>query len=194
METTDSTCLFYKDIIGVHTPWMVTAVTMDDVSRKVTIRIEHDPDKTLACPICAHSTMRYDHRVRVLRYLDTCQYETFLEVYVPRVKCPKDGVQQIPIPYAEKHSRFTSRFEMAIIIWLQSTPISTVADNFNLSPNFSGFYVIGKIFKDCNRSLVLLVVSASYHRLLILTFLISDKNKRKSIGEYFLFCVISCKK
>jgi transposase len=54
-------------------------------------------------------------------------------VYVPRIKCEKDGVQQIQIPYAEKHSRFTSRFECAIIIWLESSPISTVAENFKLS-------------------------------------------------------------
>jgi transposase len=42
-------------------------------------------------------------------------------------------VQQIAIPYAEKHSRFTSRFESAILVWLQDSPISTVAANFNLS-------------------------------------------------------------
>jgi len=133
METTDSTCQFYKDIIGVRAPWMITAVTMDDISRKVTIRIEHDPKKTLACPICAQSTKLYDHRVRVLRYLDTCQYETFLEVHVPRIECKKDGVQQIQIPFAEKHSRFTSRFEMAVLVWLKSSPISEVAENFNMS-------------------------------------------------------------
>src|SRR5215475_10250482 len=112
METTDTTCQFYKDIIGVQAPWMMTAVTMDDISRKVTIRIEHDPEKILACPICAQSTKLYDHRVRELRYLDTCQYETLLEVHVPRIECKKDGVQQIQIPFAEKQSRFTSRFEM----------------------------------------------------------------------------------
>ena len=94
---------------------MITAVTKDEVSRKITVRIEYDGEKIIACPICAQSTKRYDHRPRVLRYLDTCQYETFLEVYVPRVKCKKDGVQQIQIPFAEKHSRFTSRFEMAVI-------------------------------------------------------------------------------
>jgi transposase len=65
--------------------------------------------------------------------LDTCQYETFLEVYVPRIKCERDGVQQIQIPFAEKHSRFTSRFERAIIVWLQSSPISVVAENFKMS-------------------------------------------------------------
>jgi len=133
METTDSTFQLYKDIIGVKEPWIITAVNKDELSRKITIRIEYDPEKLLACPICAQSTKRYDHRVRILRYLDTCQYETFLEVYVPRIKCQKDGVQQIQLPYAEKHSRFTSRFERAIIIWLKSSPISTVAENFELS-------------------------------------------------------------
>ena len=111
---------------------MITAVTKDELSRKITVRIEHDPGD-IACPICAQRTKLYDHRVRVLRYLDTCQYETFLEVYVPRIKCKKDGVQQIQIPFAEKHSRFTSRFEMAVIVWLQSSPISKVAENFNMS-------------------------------------------------------------
>jgi len=133
MENKDTTNQFYKDIIGVQAPWIITAVTKDEVFRKVTIRIEHDPEKTLACPVCVQSTKLYDHRVRVLRYLDTCQYETFLEVHVPRIKCGKDGVQQIQLPFAEKHSRFTSRFEMAIIVWLQNSPISTVAENFNLS-------------------------------------------------------------
>ena len=133
METKDSTSLLYKDIIGVKAPWTITAVNKDEYERKITIRIEYDPEKTLACPICAGSTKRYDYRVRVLRYLDTCQYETFLEVHVPRIKCKKDGVQQIQIPFAEKYSRFTSRFETAIIVWLQDSPISAVAENFNLS-------------------------------------------------------------
>jgi transposase len=42
-------------------------------------------------------------------------------------------VLQIQIPFAEKHSRFTSRFERAIIVWLQDSPISAVAENFELS-------------------------------------------------------------
>jgi len=133
METTNPIFKFYKDVIGVQAPWMVTAVTKDEGSRKITVRIEYEFDKIIACPICAQSTKRYDHRTRVLRYLDTCQYETYLEVLVPRVKCAKDGVQQIEIPFAEKHSRFTSRFESAIIVWLESSPLSTVAENFNVS-------------------------------------------------------------
>jgi len=133
MGTTESTSLLYKDIIGVQTPWVITAVEKDEQKRKITIKIEHAREGTIPCPACGGKTKAYDHRIRVLRYLDTCQYETFLEVHIPRVKCTEDGVQQIEIPFAEKQSRFTSRFEMAVLVWLESSPISKVAENFNLS-------------------------------------------------------------
>ena len=133
METTDSTNQLYKDIIGVYTPWVITSVEKDEKIRKITVRIEYGAGEVLKCPKCREEVKLYDHRVRILRYLDTCQYETFLEVHVPRIKCAIDGVQQIQIPYAEKHSRFTSRFERAIIVWLQDSPISAVAENFKLS-------------------------------------------------------------
>jgi transposase len=133
METAESTSLLYKDIIGVQTPWAITAVEKDGQSRKITVRIEHAREQSITCPLCGAAGKVHDHRIRVLRYLDTCQYETFLEVHVPRVNCAEDGVQQMEIPFAEKHSRFTSRFEMAVIAWLQDSPISAVAENFNLS-------------------------------------------------------------
>jgi transposase len=133
METTGTTYELYKDIIGVQRPWIITSVEKDEKERKITVKIEHSTSGVISCPVCGMDTKTYDHRVRVLRYLDTCQYETFLEVHIPRVKCEADGVQQIPIPYAEKHSRFTSRFEKAIIVWLQDSPISAVAENFGLS-------------------------------------------------------------
>jgi transposase len=123
----------YKDILGIQAPWMITAVMKDEIGRKIIVRIEYDREKILPCPVCAQRTKRYDCRIRRLRYLDTCQYETFLEVHVPRIKCKKDGVQQILIPFAEKHSRFTGRFERAVLVWLQDSPISVVAENFNLS-------------------------------------------------------------
>jgi two-component system response regulator YesN len=96
---------------------MVTAIIKDEAARKVTVRIEYDKEETLACPVCGQSARLYDHRIRTLQYLDTCQYETFLEVHVPQVKCKEDGVQQTSIPFAKKHpiSQFTNLFfEIAI--------------------------------------------------------------------------------
>jgi transposase len=127
METSISG--LYEDIVGVAAPWVVTAVIKDDGEWKTTIRIEYGREESLVCPVCGGSAKRYDHRRRRLRYLDTCQYETFLEVHVPRVKRKEDEVEQIGIPFAEKHSRF----ERAVTAWLRDSPISAVAENFNLS-------------------------------------------------------------
>jgi len=133
MNQTETTYQLYQEIIGVHSPWAVTSVTKDEATRTVTVRIEYTGEAAFVCPICGQVAKRHDHRKRVLRYLDTCQYETFLEVLVPRVKCSVDGLKQIAIPFAEKHSRFTSRFEMAVMLWLQSSTISDVAKNMHLS-------------------------------------------------------------
>jgi transposase len=42
-------------------------------------------------------------------------------------------VKQIPVSWAEKHSRFTLEFERVILLWLKEDSISTVAENFLLS-------------------------------------------------------------
>jgi hypothetical protein len=46
---------------------------------------------------------------------------------VPRITCKEDGVEQIAISFGEKYSRF----ERAVMTWLQDSPISAVAENFN---------------------------------------------------------------
>ena len=56
METTDSTSLLYKGIIGVQAPRVITAVTKDEASGKITVRIEHDPEKIISCPVCSRYT------------------------------------------------------------------------------------------------------------------------------------------
>jgi transposase len=62
---------------------------------------------------------------RTWRHLDTCQCRTLLTARVPRLRCshaqcPEGGTQIVPVPWAEKHSRFTRQFErLAIAVLLQ---------------------------------------------------------------------------
>jgi transposase len=49
------------------------------------------------------------------------------------VKCPEHGVKQIHVAWAEENSRFTLEFESTVLLWLKDDPLSTVADNFDLS-------------------------------------------------------------
>lgn len=56
-----------------------------------------------------------------------------IEADIPRGSCPEHGIKQVPVPWAEKGSRFTIEFESTVLLSLKEDSISTVAENFGLS-------------------------------------------------------------
>ncbi len=76
----------------------------------VSVRLRADSPPT--CPACGQAAPRYDSRPRPRRWrhLNTMQWKTFITADVPRVDCPKCGVKQVRVAWAEDHSRFTELF------------------------------------------------------------------------------------
>ena len=68
----------------------------------------------------------HDHRDRVWRHLDTCQYRTLVHAQVPRLNCATHGIRQVRVQ-AEEKSRFTALFEALAIDWMKHAAIATVA-------------------------------------------------------------------
>jgi transposase len=122
----------YRQILGIQSPWKVSEVEVDLPGNGVTVRIRHSGDG-LACPQCGASSPGYDTRTRKWRHLDTCQYQTWLQAEVPRVKCPEHGVHQVSVPWAEHNSRLTALFEALAIDWLKIGTIAAVAERLGLS-------------------------------------------------------------
>ena len=85
------------------------------------------------CPECGEAAPIHDHKERRWRHLDTCQYRTILHARVPRLSCPKHGIKQVKVPWAEPGSRFTALFECLVINWLQRGCITAVAKLVGLS-------------------------------------------------------------
>src|SRR5690349_14751044 len=108
MEDTE----LYSRLLGLETPWTVESVTLDMARQQVDVRAIHEEGFRWACPKCEASLGLYDHaEERTWRHLDSMQFKTFLHARIPRVKCPKDGVQQVRVSWAEPRSRFTVLFE-----------------------------------------------------------------------------------
>lgn len=122
----------YAQILGLHAPWQVTDVVVDNKDEEVIVRVEARKGD-FACPKCGRKCSRYDHKLRRWRHLDTCQYKTTLEAEVPRVQCPACGVLQTLVPWAEPGSRFTALFEAVAIDWLLEANISAVSRRMGLS-------------------------------------------------------------
>jgi transposase len=124
---------FYGQLLGINEPWEITSIKRDSSIKEVTAIVDFKDGCQLLCPICGQEAKKYDHRIRRWRHLDSCNHKTLIEGTIPRVKCPTHGVKQIRVSWAEENSRFTLEFESTVLLWLKDDPLSTVAENFNLS-------------------------------------------------------------
>lgn len=116
---------FYQRLLNLSSPWQVTSVTLDETSGEVVVHVANDPSYPILCPDCGGFATIYDHvPARRWRHLDTCQMVTIIECSVPRVLCENDKVQQVRVPWADPHSRFTQLFEKLAIDMMQICPRS----------------------------------------------------------------------
>ncbi len=118
----------YQYILGLQTPWSVAEVNLDMENEQIDVHVTHPEGSKFCCPQCDESLACYDHASeRQWRHLDSCQFKTILHASVPRVKCPRHGVKQADVPWAEKGSRFTLLFERFAIDVLLATQTVTGA-------------------------------------------------------------------
>jgi transposase len=132
-DRSPSTKALYATILGLPDPWEVVGVDLAFEKNEVHVTVAV-PEKTRwGCPDCEDAIPTYDHRDRTWRHLDTCQLQTFVHARVPRVQCPKHGVRQVRVPWAEDGSRFTALFEAMVIGWLREASIQAVAKRIGLT-------------------------------------------------------------
>lgn len=123
----------YNKLLDISDPWEVVRVEQDKLNKQVLVSIEYnDHGEGLRCPVCGCVGKIHDHRLRRVRHLDTCDYQTILEVQVPRVECEEHKVQQLALSFAEKNSRYTMLFEAVVLDWLKRSPVSAVSESFGL--------------------------------------------------------------
>ena len=101
----------YEKLLGLDSNWEVTSVTFSTQRKQVDIEINYNAEQA-CCPKCEQSCSIYDPQaLRSWRHLDTMQFTTLLHSSTPRTQCPEDGVLNIQVPWAQKHSRFTCLLE-----------------------------------------------------------------------------------
>jgi transposase len=124
---------FYGQILGFSWPWEVQEIIREGSVREVRVIVSYAEGEDAHCPTCGKVAPIHDRKTRKWRHLDSCNHKTIIESDIPRVKCPEHGVLQVPVPWAEKNSRFTAELERHICRWLKTAPISDVGAMFDLS-------------------------------------------------------------
>lgn len=114
----------YGYLLGLGSPWSVSRVELNQKEQRVDVWAEHPAGTLWPCPECGAALSTYDHGPeRQWRHLDSCQFMTYLRARPPRVNCPKDGVRQVKLPWAEPKARFTAMFERFAIDVLRESDV-----------------------------------------------------------------------
>ena len=124
----------YRALLGLDSNWKVTKVEFLPKQKAVDILISFC-GAGLKCPKCKCDCTQADLAPqRSWRHLDTMQFTTTIHASVPRSKCEECGVLTLPVPWAEKHSRFTLLFEcMAIEVIQACSSLSSAATLLSLN-------------------------------------------------------------
>jgi len=122
----------YQAVLGLQAPWTVLNVELDVKGQQVTVLVDAGPGP-YPCPECQTRGPGYDRKRRRWRHLDTCQFTTWIQAEVPRVKCPTHGVKQIAVPWAEPGSQFTAWFERLAIDLLRECSVTGAAGLLRIS-------------------------------------------------------------
>ncbi|MGC8673355.1 MAG: ISL3 family transposase, partial [Thermoplasmata archaeon] len=121
-------------LLGLKTPWKVEKVDVDSMKKNVDVYIAHEKGSKLLCPVCRKECMVYDHlSERVWRDLDSIEFMTLIHATPPRISCPEHGVREAVMPWTEKRSRFTLRFETMSIRMLQNIDTYNFTEIMHLS-------------------------------------------------------------
>lgn len=124
----------YRHLLGLVAPWSVGRVELDVAAQRVDVWVEHPRGHKWSCPECGQEGPLHDHaEERIWRHLDSCQFQTFLHSRPPRMNCPRHGVRQVKLPWAEPHSRFTLLFERFAIDVLRQTNTQAAREILGIS-------------------------------------------------------------
>ena len=124
---------FYEQILGLRSPWRVEEVELNVTEKQVVVRLGYQ-EGTLWATEQGERLPCHDHVERFWKHMDTCGFETLICARVPRVRTPEGKVETIPVPWAQKGSRFTLLYERFVIEVLQACrTVSGAAGLLNLT-------------------------------------------------------------
>ena len=126
-----------EQLMFLYAPWEVVSVSCqaggeDHSPGRVMVELAMKKGQLVPCPHCGALCKRHDEKPREWRDLDLLGWRTVVRAAVPRASCPRHGVHQVEVPWAEPRSGQTMRLESAVIEDLLEMNLHAVARKWGL--------------------------------------------------------------
>jgi transposase len=121
--------------LGLQAPWKLLDQHLDTDKSPHELQLEVGTERgtQFPCPKCQQQCSAHDYQTRQWRHLNFFQHHCYITAKVPRVKCPKHGVIQIPVPWARSGSGFTLLFEQVALSLVREMPVRAVAKHIGVT-------------------------------------------------------------
>lgn len=114
--------------LGLYTPWHCSDATFSQEDSHLDLIIDFATGSRFPCPECGEADNPvHDTVAKQWRHLDFFQHTCTIHARVPRIRCQRCGVRQLPVPWARAGSGFTLLFEALVLSMAPHMPVRAIA-------------------------------------------------------------------
>lgn len=121
--------------LGLEDPWRIRTLELEGAENnsKGVLHIYLDYEKGSKFKYGGESYSVYDHQERIWQHLNFFDHKCYLHARVPRVKTGDGNVKLVSVPWAQKGSSFTLRFEQDVLDLVKAGMTATaVGDRYQI--------------------------------------------------------------
>ena len=119
---------FLAELLPVKSPWHISNLEIDDHNQRADIMIDYYKGSQFPCQQCGRLCKVHDGHYHQWRYMDFFEYKCYLQVKIPRTKCPEHGVKVIEkTPWGRMGSHYSFSFEKVIMRFSAEMSMSAVS-------------------------------------------------------------------
>jgi transposase len=125
----------FSKALKLESPWEITKIEFHEGAGVIKVFIDFPRGSVFSCPVCGKAVKAYDTNEKEWRHLNFFQYACYLNVRVPRIDCPQDGIRQIEVPWAREGADFTFLFESFAMTLVREMPVNRVSQIIQVDDN-----------------------------------------------------------
>lgn len=123
-------------ILAVEQPWLLTKIEFQPKNKVVNVHIDYSKGSKFCCSQCGDFCPVHDSVIRRIRHLDLFEYQCYLNIRMPRVKCKNDGVKTIrSTKLFREGSHYTFLFEDKVMRLCQQMSMTAISKELNEPDN-----------------------------------------------------------
>ncbi len=117
-----------SELFEINKPWYIDSVLVNHSLKEIDLYIKYEKGSVFACPECEKDCKIHDGSFRRWRHLDIIDYKCYLDVKVPRIKCPDHGVKSLTkLPCMRMETHFSLKFELNVMHDVLEMSMSAIA-------------------------------------------------------------------